>query len=90
MNTPSLPWSSSLVSETADQLAARPDLSGLVLYRIAAAYGLHACQQEPSEGRTLHLVVGGADAWSSSQKEFMADPAAGLSSFLAAVESSLS
>ena len=38
----------------------------------------------------MNLVVGGADAWSSSQKEFMADPAAGLSSFLAAVESSLS
>ena len=90
MNAPSLPWSSALLSGTADQLAARPDMAGLVLHRIAARYGLHACQQESSKGRTLHLLVGGADAWTLSQEDFMADPVAGLSSFLAAVESSLS
>lgn len=93
MPAPSLPWTDAMVADAADRLRARPDLSGRILHRIAAAYGLHGYQQGlrdgagPVQPRTLHLNgCDGAEVWTSSQDALMGDPVAGLSSFLRAVE----
>lgn len=82
-----------MVAATADRLRARPDQSGRILHRIAAAYGLHGFQQGlrdgagPCEPRTLHLNgCDGAEVWTSPQGAFMDDPVAGLSAFLRAIE----
>lgn len=92
MQAPSFPWTDAQVANTAGTIRAMPHATGRILYRIASAYGLHAYgRAQGIKPASLHLNgCDGAEIWTSSQEDLMADPAAGLSTFLRAIEGACS
>jgi len=88
MEAPILPWTDAQVADAAEIIRSQPHGAGRILHRIAAAYGMHAYRRAQSiKPATLHLNgCDGAEVWTSPHHAFTADPVAGLSSFLRAVE----